>query len=194
MTIALHPDETPGAGSAAAAQVILAERARALARPVAPDEDGDGLVLLGFTVAGRAYAVEISYVREVLAHSDVSRLPWGPPTVAGVMNVRGEIVAVADTARVLGVSEARPGGPVIVLDGGGHPLGLCVDSVDDVTSIAAGTLVAPEGDVARVAGELVLGLTASTVVLDARALYNDPHLTKQPQEGTWPPLRRDDPA
>lgn len=184
MTIAPHPDVMPTAGSAAAAQVILAERARALARPVAPDEDGDGLVLLGFTVAGRAYAIEISHVREVLAHSDVSHLPWAPPTIAGVMNVRGEIVPVADTARVLGVGEAGARGPVVVLDGGGHPLGLCVDAVDDVTSIAARTLVAPEGDAARVAGDLVLGLTPSAVVLDARALYTDPRLTNHLQEGT----------
>ena len=178
------PDETLGAGSAAAARVILEERARVLARPLAPDEDGDSLVLLGFTVAGRAYAVEVGHVREVLAHADVSRLPWASPAMAGVINVRGEIVPLADTARVLGVGETGSGGPVIVLDGGGHPLGLRVDAVDDVTTIAARTLVAPEGDAARVAGDLVLGLTASAVVLDARALYTDPRLTNHPQEDT----------
>lgn len=184
MTMAPHPDEAPGASSAAAERVILKERARVLARPLAPDEDRDGLVLLGFTVAGRAYAVEVGHVREVLAHADVSRLPWAPPTIAGVMNVRGEIVPVADTARLLGVGEADVGGPVVVLDGGGHPLGLRVDAVDDVTTIAAKTLVAPEGDAARVAGDLVLGLTASAVVVDVSALYTDPRLTNHPQEET----------
>lgn len=183
MTVATHPDAAPGADSAAA-RMILEERARVLARPLAPADDGDGLVVLGFTVAGRAYAVEVGHVREVLVHAEVSRLPWAAPTIAGVTNVRGSIVPVADTARVLGVGDARTGGPVIVLDGGGHPLGLRVDAVDDVTTIAAGTLVAPEGDAARVAGDLVLGLTASVVVLDARALYTDHHLTNQPQEGT----------
>jgi chemotaxis signal transduction protein len=178
------PDDTPGAGPAAAARVILEERARALARPIAPDEDGDGLVVLGFTVAGRAYAVEVGHVREVLARADVSRLPWGPPAISGVTNVRGEIVPVADTARVLGVGEVGAGGPVVVLDGGGHVLGLHVDAVDDVTSIPAGTLVAPAGDPARVTRDLVLGLTPSTVVLDARALYADPRLTNLSQEGT----------
>lgn len=190
MTMTPLPDETPGAGSAAAARVILEERARVLARPLAPDENGDSLVLLGFTVAGRAYAVEVDHVREVLAQADVSRLPWAPPTIAGVMNVRGEIVPVADTARVLGVADtARVGdagdaGPVVVLDGGGHPLGLRVDAIDAVTTIAAGTLVAPEGIGGRMAGDLVLGLIASAVVLDARALYTDPRLTNHPQEGT----------
>lgn len=182
MTMASHTDETPGAGSAA--RVILEERARVLARALTPDTDGDGLVLLGFTVAGRAYAVEAGHVREVLAQADVSHLPWAPPTIAGVTNVRGEIVPVADTARVLGFLGVGAGGPVVVLDGGGHPLGLRVDAVDDVTTIAARTLVAPEGDAARVAGDLVLGLTPSAVVLDARALYTNPRLTNQPQEDT----------
>lgn len=184
MTIAPHPDETPGTGSPAAAQVILEERARALARPLASAEDGDSLVLLSFTVAGRAYAVEAEHVREVLAQADVTRLPWAASTIAGVMNVRGEIVPVADTARVLGVGETDARGPVIVLDGGGDLLGLRVDAVDDVTTIAARTLVAPEGDAARVAGDLVLGLTPSAVVLDARALHTDPRLTNHHQEGT----------
>lgn len=182
MTMASHPDATPGAGSAA--RVILEERARVLARPLTPDTDGDDLVLLGFTVAGRAYAVEVGHVREVLAQADVSRLPWAPPTIAGVTNVRGEIVPVVDMARVLRVGEAGAQGPVVVLGGGGHPLGLRVDAVDAVTTIAARTLVAPEGDAARVAGDLVLGLTSSAIVLDARALYTDPRLTNHHQEGT----------
>lgn len=189
MTMAPRPDETPGTGSAAATTLILEERARVLARPLTPDAEVVVLVLLGFTVAGQAYAIEAGHVREVLAQADVSRLPWAVPTIAGVMNVRGEIVPVADTGLVLGVGEADPRGPVVVLDAGGYLLGLRVDSVDDVTTIAARTLVvrtlvAPEGHAARVAGDLILGLTPSAVVLDARALYTDPRFTNHHQEGT----------
>jgi len=184
VTIAPHRDDAPGAGSAEAARLILEERARVLARPLAPDTDGDGVILLGFTVAGSAYAIEVIHVREVLVQADVSRLPWAPPAIAGVINVRGEIVAVANTARVLGVGDTDSGGPVIVLDGSGHPLGLRVDAVDAITTIAARQLVAPEGDSIRAAGDLMLGLTSSAVVLDPRALYTDPRLTNHPQEPT----------
>lgn len=177
MTMTLHPNETPGTGSAAAATVILKERARVLARPLANDTKVVNLVLLDFTVAGKSYAVEVGHVREILAQSNVSRLPWAVPTIAGVMNVHGEIVPVADIGRVLGVGDTDAQGPVIILDGGGNLLGLRVDSVDSVTTIPANTLVIPEGDAARVAGDLVLGLTPSAVVLDARALYTDPRLT-----------------
>lgn len=177
MTMTLHPNETPETGSAAAATVILEERARVLARPLAHDSEVVDLVLFGFTVAGKSYAVEAGHVREVLAQANVSRLPWAVATIAGVMNVHGEIVSVADTGLVLGVGETDARGPVVILDGGGRVLGLRVDSVDSVTTIAANTLVVPEGDAARVAGDLVLGLTPSAVVLDARALYADPRVT-----------------
>lgn len=184
MTIVRRRDDAPETGSAEAARLILQERARVLACPVAPDTDGDALVLLGFSVAGSAYAIEVIHVREVLAQADVSRRPWAPPAIAGVINVRGEIVAVADAARLLAVGETGSGGPVIVLDGGGYPLGLRVDAVDAITTIAARQLIAPEGDPVGVAGDLVLGLTTSAIVLDPRALYTDPRLTNHPQEGT----------
>jgi len=182
VTITPHREDAPDAGSAKAAQLILEDRARVLAQPTVPDTDGDALVLLSFTVAGRAYAIEVIHIREVLARADVSRLPWAPPAMAGVINVRGEIVAVADAARVLGMGDTGSDGPVIVLDGGGHPLGLRVHAVDAITTITSTRLVAPEVD--RAAGDLVLGLTSSAVVLDPRALYADPRLTNHPQEPT----------
>lgn len=184
MTVDSNADATMWAGSATTDRAILEERARVLARPLALDEHGDGLVVLGFVVGGRSYAIEVAHVREVLAQGEISRLPWAPSAIAGVMNVRGEIVPVADASVVLRVGESGTGGPVLVLCGGDRALGLRVDVVDDVTTIAADTLVAPEGGAARLAGDIVLGLTASRVVLDPYALYADPRLITHPQEGT----------
>lgn len=162
---------------------ILRERARLLARPLDEAVD-DHVALLTFTVAGSRYAVEISQVREVLASPQISRLPWGSAALAGVTNVRGAVVLVADAARLVGGGEGQPDGSVVVLDGGREqPLGLLVDAVDDVIAITAGSLVAPPRDAESAANELVLGVTTAAVVLDVAALLQDPRIMIQQGEG-----------
>jgi chemotaxis signal transduction protein len=49
------------------------------------------------------YAVPIDWVREVLAEPAMTRLATAPSVILGLINVRGEIVPLLDTARLLGV-------------------------------------------------------------------------------------------
>jgi hypothetical protein len=49
------------------------------------------------------YGVPIQWVREVLAAPAVARLATAPPLVLGLINLRGEIVPLLDTAALLGV-------------------------------------------------------------------------------------------
>lgn len=165
------------------ARATLEERARVLARPVAPDRNDDGFDVFAFTVVGRGYAVELRYVGEVLPRAAISRLPWAPPALVGVTNVRGDIVVVVDPARLLGIGEVPVDRPVVILDPDGHRFGLLVDAVDGITWIATATLAPAAGDDA-VARDLVLGVTDSAVVLDASALANAHQFTNSSLEGT----------
>jgi purine-binding chemotaxis protein CheW len=56
------------------------------------------------------YAVELATVREVLRRPEITPLPGAPPTVLGVLNVRGEVVPALDTAALLelGALDAAP--------------------------------------------------------------------------------------
>lgn len=163
---------------------VLEERARVLARPVESEGDSqDDLAVLGFTVSGRAHAVNIGAIREVLGRCEVSRLPWAPAAVAGVMNIRGEVVLVADAGRLLGVADTAPDAPVIVLTSGDAVVALRVETIGDVTTITPSTLVSLEIDAAAGAGgHLVSGLTATTALVDPQALLSDLRLIFRPQE------------
>lgn len=174
---------TPNPSSGDKARVVLEERARMLARQVTSDDNGDGLDVLAFVVAGRAYAVELGYVSEVVSGAAISRLPWAPLALVGVINVRGQIVVVMDVARLLGIGATRVDGPIVICDPEGHRFGVLVDAVDGMAWIAAATYApaASDDDVAR---DLVLGVTASTVVLDARALSKAHRSANSSQEGT----------
>ncbi len=54
-------------------------------------------------VGAELYAVPMDCVREVVAAPDVAMLATAPAFVAGLFNLRGQIVPLFDTAAVLGV-------------------------------------------------------------------------------------------
>lgn len=76
---------------------ILRKRAQLLAREPAPEEDPQGFMnILEFILANERYALEISYITEILKLKELSALPSAPPFVLGIINVRGEILSIID--------------------------------------------------------------------------------------------------
>lgn len=167
-----------------AAEQVLRDRARLLARPVAPDADPDVLALVTFEVGDDCFGIEVAHVREVLPRAEVSHLPWAAPGVIGVTNLRSEIVTVADLARLLGVGKTQPAGPVVVVDLESSCFGLRVDALGDLLTVPRTDLQEPTGHAAQVAGPHVLGYASGAVVLDVRTLLPHPPRTDPSQEGT----------
>jgi chemotaxis signal transduction protein len=93
---------------------------------------------VGFTLAGQQYAVDIRKVQEVVVAPDIEPVPRAPSAVRGVINLRGRIVTVIDLGRCLGFPAAADGAPctVVVTDAAGETLGLCVDGVAEICSVA----------------------------------------------------------
>lgn len=66
--------------------------------------------LLCFHVAGQDFGVPIGAVKETIPERPLTRLFLVPPFVAGLINLRGEVVAVLDLATLLGLDRAGDGG------------------------------------------------------------------------------------
>jgi purine-binding chemotaxis protein CheW len=49
------------------------------------------------------YGIELTDVREVVPEPRLTPVPGAPPAVLGVVNLRGEVVPVLDTAQLLGL-------------------------------------------------------------------------------------------
>jgi len=124
------------------ARLVLQARARAAAKPPVKPDDAERLEVLAFTLAGETYGVETCHVREVCQLKELTAVPCTPPFVAGVMNLRGQILAILDLRKFFDL----PGGGltelnrVIVLRGGDDELGLLADSIDGVRSVPASDL------------------------------------------------------
>lgn len=62
---------------------------------------GEEVSAVVFSLAGGRYALEASHVREVCVEVDYTPIPGTPPYVAGVMSLRGEVIAVMDFRSLL---------------------------------------------------------------------------------------------
>lgn len=100
-----------------------------------PGVDARSLV---FRVAGRAYACQVSAVREVVPLERITRLPGAPVTILGLINVRGCIITVVNAGALLHPGDAeRPLRMVLITDVGERGVGLAVERVADVRALRA---------------------------------------------------------
>ncbi|HWW53724.1 MAG TPA: chemotaxis protein CheW [Acidimicrobiales bacterium] len=77
------------------------------------------------------FAVPMEVAREVVVAPTLSVLPTAPASVAGVFNLRGEIVPVFDTARLAGLAGLASVAYVAVVETGLGPAGLAMSEVGE---------------------------------------------------------------
>ena len=121
------------------------------ARPRTPAA-GEDLRVLCFEVGDDLYGVALESVREVVRYVELTRVADVAACVAGLINVRGEVLAVLDARRSFGAQARAPrlGTAIALIQHSGRSTGLVVDRVRDVTLVAADELSAPSGPLARV--------------------------------------------
>ena len=102
------------------------------------------LRLLLWRAGATRCAAPIERLREVLPPLPLTALPGAPPSVLGVANVRGTLVTVVDGRRILGETDHLVPDATVLVDLGGRPIGLAVDSVEDLVEVDDSELV-PHG-------------------------------------------------
>jgi purine-binding chemotaxis protein CheW len=105
--------------------------------------------VLTFMVEGEEYGIDILHVQEIRGWSPPKPLPNAPPYIKGVINIRGDIVPIADLRERMGLS-CIPYGPmtaVVVLRSsdaqGTRVMGIVVDAMSDVSTLPTGDLKPP---------------------------------------------------
>jgi purine-binding chemotaxis protein CheW len=109
----------------------------------AETEELDRKQYLSFTLGGGDYAVGILQVKEILQYEAITPVPGTPPSIRGVINLRGSVVPVVDLALKLGLAETpitRFACILIVevdLEGTRTVMGVVTDSVSEVIDLGA---------------------------------------------------------
>ncbi len=116
--------------------------------------------LCTFYVAGQLFGVEVEHVQEVMRDLTITRIPLSPPSVAGLINLRGQIVPVVELRRCLSLPAREPSALAenIVLTTDAGPLSLRVDAVDDVLTVTTDAFEATPDHVDGLTRRLLRGV------------------------------------
>jgi purine-binding chemotaxis protein CheW len=168
------------APSQAAKAAVLRARAKALARaPEVAERPGHYIEIVEFMLAYERYAVDCAFVREVHPLKDITALPGAPAFVAGIVNVRGQIVSVVDMKTFFDLP--RKGltdfNRVIILNDGQMEFGLLVDAVLTVHRLALDAIQPPLPTLIGVRANYLHGVSQQrTIILNAAKLLADPDM------------------
>jgi purine-binding chemotaxis protein CheW len=120
---------------------------------------------LTFQVGGEHYGIPVDRTREIIRVSTITGVPQMPAHVKGVINLRGRIVPVVDLRIRFGLAnpEVHERTCIIVVHiasahGGTSALGLMVDAVEEVVSLAAADVEPPPEVVARQEASHITGM------------------------------------
>ena len=104
---------------------------------------------LTFQLAGEEYAVGILQVKEIIAYGVLTNVPQTPPSVRGVINLRGNVVPVVDLAVKFGlaVSPVTDRSCIIIVEteseGEKAVVGIVADSVSQVSDLPRQDILPP---------------------------------------------------
>jgi purine-binding chemotaxis protein CheW len=99
--------------------------------------DNNTTEVLSFRLGAEEYALSILKVQEIRGYDNVTRIASAPDYLKGVVNLRGIIVPIVDMRIKFNVGTPTYDAftVVIVLNIGGHTIGVVVDSVSDVVTL-----------------------------------------------------------
>jgi purine-binding chemotaxis protein CheW len=119
-----------------------------------------------FLATGQEYAADIMTIREIRGWTDTTTLPHVPDYVRGIINLRGMVLPVIDLkARLgLGQTEVSPKHVIIVVNSGERTIGLLVDAVSDILTVAKSEIQAVPDVMQESQSDYVEGIA----VLDGR--------------------------
>ncbi len=118
-----------------------------------------GRQLATFVLGGAHYGVDVLLVQEALRSQARTPVPLAPAGVAGLVNLRGEVVLSVDLRHRLGLAPlAEDDEPMmVVVQVDGEPISLLVDEVGDVVDVEESQFETPPDTLDPALRELIVG-------------------------------------
>ena len=112
-----------------------------------------------FKVGENTFGVDVRVVQEVLRPHPITRVPLAPPAIAGLINLRGQVVTAVDLRQRLGLppNDGERESMNVVARLGDGVVSLLVDSIGDVIEVDEADFEAPPETLTGPSRGLVLG-------------------------------------
>lgn len=114
-----------------------------------------------FTIRSQEYAIQAMRVREISAIPAVTEVPTAPAYIEGILNLRGQLATVINFRRKFNFEhkEKDEDTRIIIIEHSGFPIGVAVDSVEEVIRIPDEKIQAlPEEATTALSKEYVTGV------------------------------------
>ncbi len=129
---------------------------------------------LVFKIEAQEFAIQAARVQEISRVVPTTHVPTAPPYIEGILNLRGQLATVINFRRKfgLGAKESDEDTRIIMVEHGGFPIGVLVDSVEEVIRISDDKVqTLPETAATKVSRDYITGVgmleDRLVVVLDA---------------------------
>jgi purine-binding chemotaxis protein CheW len=132
-----------------------------------------------FRLADETYGINVMQVQEVLRMTDVAPVPGAPHYVMGIINLRGNVVTVLDTRKLLDLatSEITDSSRIMIIESGKVTVGLLVDSVAEVVNISSSEIDPPPSVGNDEGSRYIQGIYSSEqqilILIDLNKLINE---------------------
>jgi purine-binding chemotaxis protein CheW len=132
-----------------------------------------------FYVGDLLLGVDIDVVQEINRQVDVTPVPNSSEHVRGVINLRGEVATVIDLRCVLGLPPSSDSSDTrnLIVHSQGEAIGLCVDRISDILTVATDEVSPPPANVGGIDGRYMLGVYTLdkeiVVLLDVEKVLDD---------------------
>lgn len=132
--------------------------------------------LVVFSIDGVVCALRIDEVQEIKRITSVTRVHHGPEYVAGVVNLRGQIVTLIDLRKKLKYSSGtiNDSSRMVVVRRGDEQIGFLVDSIEDAVVARSEKILKPPSNVQGAEGRFFRGVYTTSdsliAILDKDAI------------------------
>lgn len=94
--------------------------------------------LATFSLCEHTYGIDVARVQEVLKAQERTRVPLAPPTIAGLINLRGQVLMAVDLREQMQLPSRGEGDPepmVVVIRTASEAIALLVDTIGAVVTV-----------------------------------------------------------
>ncbi|WAJ37144.1 chemotaxis protein CheW [Pseudomonas sp. GOM7] len=148
---------------------------------------------LTFTLAQELFAVDIHAVREIIEYGQLTSVPMMPPSILGVINLRGAVVPVIDLGLRFG-GQATLIGPrtcIVILEittaEGLRVIGMVVDAVNEVLELGSEQIEPAPSFGKRIRADFIRGMgklnERLVVLLEVGKVLSDDEIALLDQAG-----------
>jgi purine-binding chemotaxis protein CheW len=169
-----------------AEKALLKERALDLAKPEIIAEQEATLEVAVFALGEQLYGFETGKTREIYSVSEITMLPSVPQFYTGIVNIRGQIVALIDLKQFFGLASSQDANAMtkaIIAERQGMTLGFLADKALSSQRIKLSAIQPAEAVLSGIDTRYLQGLTNDRItIIDIDQIFLDPRIYVDEEE------------